>query len=280
MWPIYLAAAVILLAALLLWAVWPSPRRHPARRDLCGRYIAHRGLHDLSPNTPENSLSAFSAAIAHGLAIETDIHITADGEVVVFHDDTLTRMCGDNRRVEDLTLQELCEMCLADTNEHIPSLQEALALVAGRVPLLIEFKCDAATYAPLCRAADALLSQYKGAYWMQSFYPLAVGWYRRHRPQVCRGQLAARFRGEAPVRRMLGCMLFNFMARPDFVSYDHTDAAHPMRRFVTALGALPVGWTFHKDEDIAVHSRNFKAFIFENFLPSAVSKKEEADMTR
>ncbi|MBQ4598960.1 MAG: glycerophosphodiester phosphodiesterase [Clostridia bacterium] len=262
-----LLAALAAVSLLLLFLIFPSARRHPAREKLRGRYIAHRGLHDLVENTPENSLAAFRAAAEQGYMIENDIHLTADGEVVVFHDSSLKRMCGVEGRIEQMTLAELKKCCLQGTEEQIPTLQECLDTVDGRVPLLIEFKCDRTTCKPLCEAANKILSAYKGEYFVQSFYPPVLLWYRQHRKDVCRGQLAAPFKGKVLYKRMLGCLLFNFVSRPDFVSYVHTGQNHPMRRLVTRLGALPVCWTLRSQEELDASRMAFETYIFEGFIP-------------
>ncbi len=259
---------VALLIFLLLYLIFPSPRRHRDRQLLSGRYIAHRGLHGLRDGTPENSLAAFRAAIECGYAIEIDIHLTADGEVVVFHDDNVRRMCGVEGCVEQMTLAELKALRLAGTEEQIPTLQECLALVNGQVPLLIEFKCLSVDLCNrLCCAADAILEKYEGAYCIQSFYPFVLRWYRKHRREVCRGQLSSAFCGEALHKRLLGCLVFNFLARPDFISYDHNFAGHPCRRLCGRLGAYPVGWTFHDQTALDRHRKDFNTYIFEGFIP-------------
>ena len=261
-----------LLCLLFLFLIFPSPRRHPGREQMDGLAVAHRGLHDLpgQPGVPENSLAAFREAVRAGFAIETDIHLTSDGEVVVFHDDTLDRMCGVSGSPETMTLAGLHALRLGGTDEVIPTLRELLDLVGGRVPLLIEFKCVTRAQAiALCGKAAPMLDGYAGVYWVQSFSPYMVGWYRRHRPSVCRGQLAAAFPGRPLPYRLAGCLLFNVVGRPDFVSYDHHDAAHPCRRLCTALGAHPVCWTLHSQGELdrAREKSGFRTFIFEGFLP-------------
>lgn len=267
--PYLIALAVLaVIAALLLFLVCPSLRRHKDRELMKGMHIAHRGLHDIMDNTPENSLPAFKEAAALGFAIENDIHLTADGEVVVFHDDTLKRMCGVDRVVEECTLSELKECRLGGTNEQIPTLKECLDVIDGKVPLLIEFKSNSFKNAEqLAAAADKILSDYKGKYFVQSFFPPVIAWYKKHRKDICRGQLAAGFKGEELKKRLLGAMFFNFMSRPDFVSYDFHDKKHIMRRLVTALGAFPVAWTFKSQEQIDSCETDFNTYIFEDFIP-------------
>lgn len=266
-----MAVALIVLGILIIlffFLIFPSPRRHRDRELLAGLYIAHRGLHDKAANIPENSLPAFQAAIDHGYAIEIDIHVTADGKVVVFHDDDLERMCGVAGRIEDKTLAELRQLRLGNTACSIPTLQECLALVDGRVPLMIEFKCLTVAHCNrLCEAADAILQAYHGVYFVQSFFPFVLQWYRRHRRAICRGQLATAFYHESLPKRLLGCLLFNVIARPDFVSYDHTHAGHICRRLCVLLGAFSVGWTFRNEDELERHKQRFSTYIFEEFIP-------------
>ena len=70
---------------------------------LVEKYIAHRGLHD--EESPENSLSAFEKAIQKGYVIELDIQQIADGNVVVFHDTSLSRMTGQDGYLKNLILK-------------------------------------------------------------------------------------------------------------------------------------------------------------------------------
>ena len=100
-WIIGGALAALILLYLLL--IFPRPG---AKKKFCaflGQIYAHRGVFD-NERIPENSLAAFQGAIRLGVGIELDIHRTADGEVVVFHDATLQRMCGDPRRITDLKI--------------------------------------------------------------------------------------------------------------------------------------------------------------------------------
>src|SRR4029079_19525304 len=96
-------------------------RNRPMKRNrlrwLTARPIAHRGYHDLRRGRPENTLAAFDAAIEARYAIECDLHISADGVPVVFHDDTLERLTGISGHVRDLTAAELRELRVAGTEE-------------------------------------------------------------------------------------------------------------------------------------------------------------------
>ena len=70
-------------------------------------FIAHRGLHNINENIPENTLKAFKNAIKNNYAIELDVHILKDGKVIVFHDKTLFRMTGVNKKIKDMNYDEI-----------------------------------------------------------------------------------------------------------------------------------------------------------------------------
>ena len=268
--PFVIVLIVILcLAALMLFLVFPVTRRHPDRKLMQNMYIAHRGLHSVYEDTPENSIPAFKKAIEHGLAIETDIHITADGEIVIFHDDTLNRMCGVDGVIEEKTLAELKALRLGDTEHTIPTFEEFLKLVGGRVPLLIEFKTKSLkTCTPLCEKADKLLSQYNGKYFVQSFFPFVPRWYKKNRKEICRGQLSSGYFEDKGIHmKALSYLLFNFLARPDFVAYEYKFEKNFFRRLCVFLGAHSAGWTFRSQSDVNRLEKQFSTKIFEGFIP-------------
>ena len=84
---------------------------------------------------PENSLPAFRAAAEAGYGVELDIQLSRDGQVVVFHDDTLDRVCGVHGRVDEFTFEELRGMRLCGTQETIPLLTEVFEVMGGRTPM-------------------------------------------------------------------------------------------------------------------------------------------------
>jgi len=274
---LYLAIALAVLVVLLVLvylAIKPARRQHDDLRLLEGALIAHRGLHNAAENIPENSLPAFEAACQAGYAIETDLHITLDGQVVVFHDHDLQRMCGVDGVVEQMTLAEIRRHNLQGTKEVAPTLDELLRLVKGRVPLLLELKCAPHKQDELCNRVFQYLAAYQGKYMIQSFDPRALRWFRRHAPKICRGQLGSNFLHKSPDGKkhgfgavLVGFMLMNFMSRPDYIAYDCRFAANLMRRLVCRMGAFPVGWTFESDEQLREGRKHFHCWIFQNFNP-------------
>jgi glycerophosphoryl diester phosphodiesterase len=174
--------------------------------------FAHRGLH--RPGIPENSLAAFRAAIEAGAGIECDVRLSADGEVMVFHDHDLRRMCASGLAVEATLGDVLAGQKLFDSGEHIPRLIELLDLVGGRVPTLIEMKCRGGNAARLADSVAAKLAGYNGPVGVMSFEPKIVRWFSRHRPDLTRGlvisQRASAFDRWRSIR----------MAAPQFLAVD------------------------------------------------------------
>ena len=88
-------------------------------------HYAHRGYHD-KPAVPENSMAAFRRAVEHGLASEIDVHLIADGTLVVFHDDDLERETGVKGSIEAYDLTNLRKLRLEGTDEKIAEVKAAL----------------------------------------------------------------------------------------------------------------------------------------------------------
>lgn len=264
---LYIVPAVLVVGVLFyLFLISPCTRRNTDIENLKGLYIAHRGLHD--EYIPENSLSAFNAAISGGYAIEIDIHITKDDQVVVFHDNTLKRMCGIDKAVEDMTLDELKKLRLLNTDCTIPTLSECLATVCGRVPLLVEFKAESMTVCKrLCQKANEILSQYTGVYFIQSFFPFVLYWYKKNAPRVLRGQLSTNFKSDAFYKRLLSSLVTNFIARPHFISYEHKYFKKFVLKVIKAMGGTLICWTLKNEKQLKNAKKHFAAYIFENFIP-------------
>ncbi len=141
--------------------------------------FAHRGLH--GPAVPENSMAAFRAALDLGAGVECDVRLSGDGQVLVFHDHDLRRMCASALAVESTRAEVLVSQRLFDSGEHIPRLGELLDLIGGKVPLLIELKCRGGNAARLAAAVAAELRDYAGPVGVMSFEPRAIKWFaRRH----------------------------------------------------------------------------------------------------
>lgn len=261
----------ILLCALYLFLIAPRTKRHrPDSSVFTVKDFAHRGLHDNGRGVPENSLAAFKAAVDAGYGIELDIHITADGGLVVFHDDRTGRLCDADVAIEKLDAVKITTLRLLGTNERIPTFNEVLKLVDGKVPLIIELKGGRLKPDVAAAAADAL-SDYKGLYCIESFNPLYLRWYKKNKPEVLRGQLSTDFMrspDSKPSLRnfVLSRFLLNFLSRPDFLSFDfHYRSMFTFRLCSLLFSPLLAAWTVKSRDDYESAKAEFDVFIFEGF---------------
>ena len=245
----------------------PAQVSEEAFRPFQNRYIAHRGLHSGKDGVvPENSLAAFAAACENGYGIELDVQLSADGQVVVFHDDNLKRVCGVNKPVCALSLKELQSLSLLGSEETIPLFSDVLDLVAGRGPLIVELK-NGRQNKELCEKTLALLRAYDGPFCVESFAPDIVHWFRLNAPDIVRGQLACSIEGYAkaspkPVAFAMSRCLMNVWSRPHFIAYELTKKPIPVR-FAELLGAKRVCWTSRKPGDEVDQD----TVIFEGYRP-------------
>ena len=181
--------ALCLLCAFHLYLTCPHTGHNPMCRNELLYHYAHRGLH--SASIPENSMAAFCRAAEHGYGIELDVRLTSDLHPVIFHDENALRMCGTNQRICDMTLHEVRALRLAGTDEKVPTLQEVLQAVKGRVPLLIELKPAAGKQGRqllISRVLDSV-KEYPGSICMESFDPRILYRLRKSNPDIPRGQL-------------------------------------------------------------------------------------------
>lgn len=132
-------------------------------------------------------MAAFRAALELGAGIECDVRLSGDGQVMVFHDHDLRRMCASALGVESTRAEVLAGQKLFDTGEHIPRLSELREMVAGRVPLLVELKCRGGNSARIAEAVADELSNYAGPVGVMSFEPGVGKWLARNRPSLRRG---------------------------------------------------------------------------------------------
>ena len=233
---------------------------------------AHRGLFDCE--LPENSIPAFKAAVDGGFGIECDVQLTKDGKSIIFHDDTLTRMCGVERRVCELTLDEIKELKLAGSEYDIPTLEEFLECVGGRVPLLIELK-GVTFNTELCDTIAPILDKYEGEFVIESFNPILLGQMKDIRPNFIRGQLVTtlnREKNEASQgflkNFLLAALMTNFISRPDFIAHDKK-YPHGISLFLTTrvLGAKRCVWTVKNEEEYQNAIEKGVCPIFDGFTP-------------
>lgn len=143
--------------------------------------IGHRGT--LATHA-ENTIGAVVAAAFHVDAVEIDVRRCGSGEVVVFHDETLERVCGVETRLADLTLDELREYTVGDSDEGIPTLRELLSALPDCVDVNVELK-ETGLAADVAAALDDVANDG----FVSSFFAQALVESRRADPTLPRALL-------------------------------------------------------------------------------------------
>lgn len=242
---------------------------------LIARPIAHRGLHDKAAGVIENSASAITRALDGDYGIEVDLQITRDGEAMVFHDDALERLTQASGRVNAQAASELQAVSFKGTSDRMLRLDELLALVAGRTPLLLELKSHFNDDERLPARVVEVVRDYAGPIAAMSFDPFQVEQLRALAPGLPRGITAERsYRHPAwasvdPQRlRQMARFTHGLRTQPHFVAYSIADLPAFAPLFARyALGCRLLTWTVHTDKDRARAARYADQMIFEGFRP-------------
>ena len=241
------------------------------------RPIAHRGLHDAKRGIPENSAAAFRAAIAGNYGIELDLQVSSDGHAMVFHDFDFDRMTDHRGPVSARLARDTDMIRLQGGEQTVPRLTEILAMVAGKVPLLIEMKDQSGVLGPgparLEAALARALSTYRGPVAVMSFNPDAVGSFTRLSPDIPVGLVTGPFRKsdwpdvpEARLDRLnSGAELPGIGG--SFISHDHRDLDRPMVAGLRDSGLPVLCWTVRSRAE-EERARKFADNVtFEGYLP-------------
>ena len=221
--------------------------------------LAHRALHDLATGRPENSRAALSAAIEAGYGAEIDLQLSADGIAMVFHDETLDRLTAETGPLASRRATDLAAIALTGGSEGIPTLTEILALVAGRIPLLIEIKDQDGQMGPnvgaLERATADALQGYGGPVALMSFNPHSVAAIGQAAPHLPRGLTTSAYDVQdwAPLPAKICDHLRDI---PDFaatgasfLSHEWQDLARPRVQTLRAAGTPILCWTIKSRTD-------------------------------
>lgn len=235
--------------------------------------IAHRGLYN--ERFPENSLSAFKNAVKNNYAIELDVTCLADDLPVVFHDEKLARMTGKDGFISSVKYGDISKLTLLGTKEKIPTLKEALDVIDGKVPVLIEIK----NYGKVGTAEKSIwkvLQEYRGEYAIDSYNPYTLEWFKKNAPKIKRGQHASLFTDKEITgisKFFLKRMLLNKkISEPNFIVYSTEDM--PNKYLKKYYGVLPIlaDAVSSADEEQKVKDLSDN-FLFDSYLPSSSANK-------
>jgi glycerophosphoryl diester phosphodiesterase len=242
---------------------------------LTARPVAHRGLHDAARGIIENMPAAAEAAVAGRFSIECDIQLSADGEAMVHHDDALGRLTEGSAVLLEKTAAELKAVKFNNTPERMMSLGDLCALVAGRVPLVIEVKSHFDGDRRLVKRMAEVLASYSGPAVGMSFDPDQVLALRETMPQRPRGIVAQRdydddywMKLTPGQRRSMRHLRHAFHTRPHFVAFSVNQLPAPAPWIARNLFGLPLlTWTVRTPEQRERAARYADQMIFEGFVP-------------
>lgn len=234
--------------------------------DLNAFAYAHRGLWT-KDTVPENSLASFVAAAEAGLGIEFDVRPSEEGEIMVFHDPVIERMTTLRGLVEQYRTSALRTLTLNGTSEHIPTLDDLLAIWPAHLPLLCEMKIDGTTDPDrFARKVGARLADWDGLAAAMSFSEDAV----RALPKgLMRGQLVYPA-GPVGGDRTDGIVERALADGIDYLAVHYTDMARVMER-TQGTNTPVVVWTVRSEADLAAVRPYKAAIIFEHIDPAHVT---------
>lgn len=238
--------------------------------------IAHRALHDRAKGRIENSASAIRAAVEAGYGIEIDLQLSSDGQAMVFHDDDLDRLTHETGPVSARTAQELRRLPLRDSTDTIPSLAEVLAMIDGRVPLLIELKDQTLVLGEsdgrLEQATAQALETYDGPVAVMSFNPTMVAHMARLSPRIARGLTTCTYEAddwptvdEATCARLREIPDYNSVGA-SFISHQGNDLDRPRVAQLRQQGAVILCWTIRTPGQEALARQLADNVTFEGYL--------------
>jgi glycerophosphoryl diester phosphodiesterase len=236
---------------------------------LTARPVAHRGLHDAARGVIENTASAFAAAVAGQYAIECDLQLSADGEAMVFHDDTLERLTEHDGTLSSLSVAQLKGLAFTSTADRMMTLGDLCDLVAGRVTLVLEVKSHFTGDMRLAERVAAVVQNYAGPVAAMSFDPAVIDGLHRAAPGLPRGLVAqSRPDPDVPSGNSMRYAADAIRARPHFLAWsvrDLTGVWPILGRWGFGLPLLT--WTVRTEAERLRAQRWADQMIFEGFRP-------------
>ncbi len=236
---------------------------------LVSRPITHRGLHNST--RVENTSSAFSAAIENNYAIECDLQLSADGEALVFHDDTVDRLLEGRGAVNQFTTRLIKNMSFKLGSDRVQTLAELVEQVAGRATLVIELKTLWDNNLLLAQRTLEVLQGYDGPHALMSYDPALIMHVASNSPATIRGMIGERsaidtyrtlpFAQNLSLRRMTHLP----QTKPHFISYYFKDLqCQPVAHF-RAAGNPVITFTIRNRQQEADARRYCDQVTFQDY---------------
>ena len=230
-------------------------------------FVAHRGMHSIKQNLPENSIGAFRLAIQNRFAIHFEVQLTFDNEALVFGDENFKRLCSLDMKPRDCYVDEASRLMLNGTDYRVLTLKQALKEINGEVPILIEIIDDDEEIGILEEKVIQALNDYHGVFAIESKNPMVTLWFKNHYPSIERGQIVNETETNAIsgflTRTLLKTQAVNFISNPNFISYNIDDLKESYAMECRKKNLPILGFTARTEEQLKKARQLCDGIIFE-----------------
>jgi len=222
--------------------------------------IGHRGAAALAP---ENTLAGFRLARDLGVAFELDVTMSADGRVVVIHDDELDRTTSGAGFVDETSWADLARLDAGGwygegfAGEPLPTLDMVFEEIGGDVPIDVEIKSprDRTRAAELAGLVVDCIEKYgmEERVFITSFNPLVLAAVRERAPEIPRGQLVGTFEGSelgGLTKMVLKKLWLNKRADADIIVAESAFLTPARMRHYLAHGYRVMAWTVNDEAEM------------------------------
>ena len=255
-------------------AIRPRTKYGPDFSILARYDFANGGLHDYYAGIPESSMPAVHEAMEKGYGVKLDVRLTRDGIPVVFPDEDLWRLCGEEGSVEETKWSDLKRLTLQETEEPVCTLEDVLYKIDSQVPVLLNLISKKHNYGVLCSNVTDILETYDGVFAVESSDFHVLRWLKEYEPEVLRGQIYKKqiYSGKDILGTIYSFaknyLLTNCIASPDFISVGLQDRNSISLRYCRLLYHVPCVYSVISTEDDYETARMDDAVVvFEGIEP-------------
>jgi glycerophosphoryl diester phosphodiesterase len=228
--------------------------------------IAHRGLH--TKKIPENSIDAFLNATKHGYDVELDLQLTKDKKIVIFHDNNLKRICGIDKRINEVPYSFLMPLTLKNSESNIPLFKNVLDVLPKSTHLMIELKTGKYNK-ELVSLFLEIIKEYEFEYVVQSFDPRIVRLIKKHLPNIPRGYIAKRKQVRSSILNFFISLLpIHTWIKPDYYVYKLEDLPNRKMDRMKSKGIMVLSYTAKSEKALKFMRERYDNAVFEGFNPT------------
>ena len=239
---------------------------------LIDNYIAKFGFE--SEGKPANTLGAYKNAIKMGYPVLIPVQALADGELICYQDKTLAQCTNVNGYVSNLTLADIKSNKIINTTEYIPTLNEALACINGKVPVIIEVLNEGVvgkTEENVLKHIEDYLTEHNLAdsVAIMSLNPYTLGWFKEQAPWLPRiirsGKFKVKTYAGIKTKKLEKLKFSCAIADCDYICYNAKDLPYRKINKLKPVGVL--AYNVKTQDEYLKIAKYCDNIIFENFQP-------------